>query len=180
MNRDKWPHCHRGYSFRYAPIKAIDYWFDNLRAFFRRGRMGWSYGDAWDIDTYLGIVIPGLLRHMANYGMGCPMEYVEKYPNDDEAAHQAWKNDLNHIANLIEFANSDNDDYNKYAEAYWEACGLGRTIKKTKNGIKTTITVDDTLKNNYYQEARLICEKQQAAIEEAMNWIGKHWFNLWD
>lgn len=173
MNRDKWPLWHQGYKFFYAPIKAIDYWFDNLRAFFRRGRMGWSYGDAWDTDIYLGIIIPGLLRHMANYGMGCPMEYVEKYPNDDEAAHQAWKDDLNHIADLIEFANSDEDDHNKYAKEYWDIA-----LKKPINDPMPE--GKEWLHDAYYQENAVICEKQQAAIEEAMNWIGKHFFSLWD
>lgn len=173
MNRDKWPLWHSGYKFFYAPIKAIDFWLDNLRAFFRRGRMGWSYGDAWDIDKYLGLIIPGLLRHMANYGVSCPMEYVDKYPNDDEAAHQAWKDELNRIADLVEFANSDEDDHNKYAKEYWDIA-LNKHINDPMPAGK------EWLHDAYYQENAVIYEKQQAAIEEAMNWIGKHWFNLWD
>lgn len=163
-----------------APIRAIkDEWY-NIKAFLRRGRTGWAYIDLWNMDCYLGKILPAMLRHLADNCYGCPMEYVDNYPDDDEAAHEAWKSDLRHTANLIEYANAESDDYNKYAEAYWEACGLGRTIKKTKNGTEITITVDDTLKDNYYQEAKLIAEKQQKAIEEAMTWLGKHWFELWD
>ena len=173
MNRDKWPHWHRGYSLRYAPIKAINYWFDNLRAFFRRGRMGWSYGDAWDIDTYLGIVIPGLLRHLAEHGIGCPMGYIEEYKDDEDAAHEAWHNDLKHTAELIEFAMSDSDDHNEYAKAYWDIA-LNKPINDPMPEGK------EWLQKAYYDERKKISEKQQAAIEEAMTWLGKNWFDAWD
>ena len=174
MNRDKWPHWHPGYKFFYAPIKAIDYWFDNLRAFFRRGRMGWSYGDAWDIDTYLGIVIPGLLRHMAEKGMGCPMRYVDEYPNNDgEEAHKAWHDDLIHTAELIEFAASDTDDHNQYAKKYWDIA-----LKKPINDPMPEGT--EWLHDAYYEESKKISEKQQAAIKEAMTWLGENWYDLWD
>lgn len=173
MNRDKWPLWHRGYSFRYAPIKAIDYWFDNLRAFFRRGRMGWSYGDAWDTDTYLGIVIPGLLRHMADHGMGCPMRYVKEHPEDENAGHEAWHNDLRRIASLIEYACDESDNYNKYAKDYW-AIALNKSINDPMP------EGTEWLHDAYYEEAEKITKKQQASIEEAMAWIGENWYELWD
>jgi len=159
-----------------APIRAIkDEWY-NIKAFLRRGRTGWAYIDLWNMDNYLGRILPAMLRHLADKCCGCPMAYVDKYPDNDEAAHEAWKDDLRHIADLIEYANAESDNYNKYAEAYWEACGLG------KDSLQDIVNkeVDKTLQENYYQEHRLIGDKQQAAIEEAMAWIGKHWFELWD
>ena len=159
-----------------APIRAIkDEWY-NIKAFFRRGRTGWAYIDLWNMDSYLGRILPAMFRHLADHCCGCPMGYIEKYPNDEDAAHKAWEDDLRQIADLIEYANAESDDYNKYAEAYWEVCGLGKnTLNDTTNK-----EVDPVLSDNYHQEHRLIAEKQQAAIEKAMAWIGKHWFELWD
>lgn len=164
MNRDKWPFWYPGYIFWRAPIKATKYFWGNLCGYFRRGRLGWSYGDAWDIDMYLGQVIPAMLRHMAEKGMSCPMRYVDAYPNDDEAAHQAWHDDLIHCAKQIEYAAADSSEFNAYRQMYWNE----------------DMTTNDRWHDIYYQEEKLIAEKQRAAIKEAMTWLGENWYDLWD
>jgi len=162
-NRDNWPFWYPGYIFWRAPIKATKHFWGNVCGYFRRGRLGWSYGDAWDIDMYLGHIIPQMLRHMAEQGISCPMDYVDQYP-DDEDAHKAWHDDLIRIASLIEYANSDSMDYNAYRQKYWNE----------------DMTTNDEWREQYYQEDRFICEKQHKSIKEAMTWLGEHWFDLWD
>ena len=171
-DRDNWPFWYRGYSLRYAPIKAIKYWFGNLRAFFRRGRLGWAYGDAWDIDMYIGKVLPEMLRHMANEGMGCPMQYIDKHPDDEEAGHQEWKNDLIHCAELIEFAASDRDDHNPFAKD-WLDIILERDINDPCDDVKE-------LRECYKVEDLDIYARQQEAIKEAFAWLGENFYDLWD
>lgn len=173
MNRDKWPFWYAGYRFFCAPFKATEYWFGNLKSFFRRGRMGWAPIDVWDTDSYLGQVIPKMLHYLAENGCSCCAEYVAKYPNDEDAAFQAWRDDLNRIANLIEFANSDQDDHNKYAKEYWDIA-LNKPVNDPMPEGK------EWLKKAYYDENAAIYKKQEAAIKEAMSWIGEHWFMFWD
>ena len=165
-----------------APIRAIkDEWY-NIKAFLRRGRMGWAYIDLWNMDNYLGVILPAMLRHLGENHCGMPMEYVEKYKDDDEASAH-WKADLLWVADLIEYANSDADDHNPYAEEYWEACGLGRkTTKKVDGTIVSThnTEVDEELKKKYYDYHMEIGKRQQEAIKKAFAWLGEHYFELWD
>ena len=164
MDVNKWPFWYPGYRFMRAPFRATKYWFGNLKSFFMRGRMGWAPIDAWDTDSYLGKVIPMMLRHLADHHMGIPGYICAKYPNDDEAASKAWHDELISIAEKIEFANADEMDYNQYRTRYWNE----------------DMTTNPEWSAVYYQEDALIRQRQEKAIKEAMNWIGEHWHNLWD
>lgn len=159
-----WPLWYSGYRFWRAPIKATSYWFGNLKAFFRRGRYGFSYMDVWDTDSYLSKVIPSMLRHLAQYHCGVPGYIYEKYPEDDETASKIWAQDLNRIADLIEFSKADQDDYNKYSHLFWNE----------------DMSTNKEWAESYFQENACIYKRQQDAIKEAMTWLGEHWFELWD
>ena len=161
---NEWPFWYTRYKFLRAPLKATKYWLDNFRGFLRRGRFGWSYGDVWNIDMYLGKIIPEMLQYLAEKGCSCPMEYIDKYENDEDAAFNAWRNDLNRCAKLIEFAASDRDDYNKYHDNYWNE----------------DLTTNDVWREQYWQEDRLLYKQQEDAIQKAFNWLGKKFFELWD
>ena len=148
-----------------------DEWY-NIKSFFQRGRLGWANCDTWNIDNYLGRILPAMLRHLADNHCGMPMEYMDKYSDEDKAS-EAWAADLNHIADMIEYANSESDDHNKYAEDYW-AIALHRKLNELMPEGK------EWLRDAYYNESKTIYENQQAAIKEAMTWLGEHWFSLWD
>ena len=160
------------FKFPYSPWRWPSNWPHNIKSFFQRGRLGWANYDTWNMDNYLGKILPAMLRHLADNHIGYPMEYAEKFKDDDKAS-EAWAIDLKHIAGLIEYASSDTDDHNKYAEDYW-AIALHKNVNDPMPKGK------EWLKDAYYNESKTIYDNQKNAIKEAFSWLGEKYYQLWD
>ena len=174
MDDVKWPFWYSSFRFWHAPIQATKYWFNNLKAFLRRGRLGWAQMDVWNMDNYIGKVLPAMLRHLAANHSGVPMRLSEKYNDDVDKASEKWADELFDIAKKIEFAVTEPDEHNQYAEAFW-------IIIHSRKDINDPMPIGtETLEDNYYQENKLIVERQRKAIKEAMTWLGEHFEELWD
>ena len=84
----------------------IRQWFQFMR--YRRKRMrdraekGFCDRDMWDFGEYFLYIIANGMREFAERTIGVPTEYCDKFDDDFEAAHEAWKNDLLDIARKID------------------------------------------------------------------------------
>ena len=174
MDDVKWPFWYPGFQFWRAPIQATKYWFNNFKAFLRRGRLGWAPIDVWNMDSYMGKILPAMLRHLAANHNGVPMRLSEKYNGDVDKASEKWSDELFDVAKKIEFATAEPDEYNQYAKAHWIIIDSLKSINDPKP-IGT-----ETLEDNYDKENKLIVDRQRKAIKEAMAWLGEHWEELWD
>ena len=167
---NKWPLWYKGCSFWCGPIKNIKNWFKNLHYFFVRGRMGWAPSDVWDMDMYLGKIIPEMLRHLATYHAAYPYQY--KGINKEKDACTAWETDLYNLAQQIEFVAADRDNFNPYAKQFYNFL--------ENKGSKPITNEQKELSNKFYEEDQNIYSRQADTIKEAMTWLGEHWFELWD
>ena len=139
---NKWPLWYKGCSFWCGPIKNIKNWFKNLHYFFVRGRMGWAPSDVWDMDMYLGKIIPEMLRHLATYHAAYPYQY--KGINKEKDACTAWETDLYNLAQQIEFVAADRDNFNPYAKQFY-------------NFLENKGSKPITNEQNVYQSSDSIC-----------------------
>lgn len=167
---NKWPLWYKGYYFWRKPFKCVKNWFWNLKCFFIRGRMGWAPSDVWDIDMYFGKIIPETLRYLATYHNAFPYQY--KGLTKDEDASLAWETDLYNIAQQIEFAAADRDEFNPYTKQFYDFL--------EHKGLKPITDEQKALSDKFYEEDKKIYLRQETAVKEAMTWLGEHWFELWD
>lgn len=173
MNKEKWPLWYSTYRFTRAPFRWIKGQWNNLCCFFHRGRYGWAWSDVWDIDMYLGKIIPDMLEYLAKNGCSCPMEVYETNGHNDELAHKSWTDELIKNAAKFRYAAADRDNYNPYAEEF-------RDILR-KTGINKDWPADKKeLKEKYYNEDSRIYQEQVKQRTEALEWIAKHYDDLWD
>lgn len=62
-----------------------------------RMRYGWAWGDVWNMDTYLGQLVPSMLRELATGSCGTPYDVTG----------EEYKAYLMALAHLFEVANID-------------------------------------------------------------------------
>ena len=92
-----------------------DHWYrrGNIRDWFRfvwhrpkrifqRAKLGYCNWDLWDCGEYFMYVLASSMRQFAENTIGVPTEYCDRFDDDFDAAHEAWKNDLLDMARKIE------------------------------------------------------------------------------
>ena len=72
-------------------------WRD-LECFWQRGRRGWSYRDAWNVDHHLAQITSEMLRHLATHDPGWPGENCGLPEGETE---EAWIAHLHSLANAF-------------------------------------------------------------------------------
>ena len=162
------------------PIKFFKELKANLINAWMRITKGYCYTDIWNLNTWFCLVLPPMLRHMADYGMaypgGEPFETPEK-----------WHDWLHSMADVID--TFEDEDYwytnkNEYSEKWEELTDKARKIKKNEKGY-TTITYEDSaeldkIKQLYFARMEEISKERQALIENTFNELSKHFDCLWD
>jgi hypothetical protein len=66
-----------------------------LYTWYHRARYGWAPRDCWSLDDYLGKVLVGSLRHLANVTHG--------YPIDFPGGQAGWESQLHTWADAFDF-----------------------------------------------------------------------------
>lgn len=153
-------------SFRFYirhPLKFFRHIFSSLKCARLRATQGWCPGDAWEMFMWLGTVIPDMLRYMADESMTFPGDGVFDEPSK-------WTDWLNSVADVLEYAVSEDDNENEYREEY------NRIMHDKMSSIKDRIDIKDLYLKREYQ----ISEAKQRSAEDALSQIGKHFFQLWD
>ena len=67
---------------------------------YHRMRYGWAWGDVWNMDTYLGQLVPSMLRELATGSCGTPYD----------ATGEEYQEYLMALAYLFELTNIDEMD----------------------------------------------------------------------
>ena len=129
-------------------FRLVRSFFRNLKYAKQRIQRGYSDADLWNFDMYLQRVLSGGLRDLAKINSG----YPGTYPSDE-----AWEQDLNDIADLVERFNPDDifDDY--------------------RANMKLHITNGEFIK--YYHKA---ADEADEAKSIVFDWLKIHFDQLWD
>lgn len=56
--------------------------WSRITDFFERGCNGWAKGDVWDVDRYLGQVIPNMIEYYKKVNNGYPGS--DQFPNEEK------------------------------------------------------------------------------------------------
>ena len=156
--------CYRKSHYLTHPWK----WFRNLRIglknAFHRMRYGFAWVDLWNMDSYLGTLVPSMLRTLAERSCGYPGD--SKFPEPD--VYKKW---LEALALIIELANTEwldaDDEY--------------------ENAKEKLLTIPDT----EYPVINELKRKALDAMETEGNWtdelaavgfaeLGTYYHILWD
>lgn len=137
--------------------------FRALRDAYLRATKGWCPSDVWNWDSWFGSVVPEMLRYLADYS--------HTYPGNNEFdTPEKWIDWLRSVADVIEYAVSDDNDENEYRVLFHQAMN--------SVGISTLDKME--IKYKYLKREEEIDFNKQLSIEDAMSQIGKNFFQLWD
>jgi len=136
------PHSIRGF------FHKVRSFFRNLKYAKQRIERGYSGADLWNFDLYLQRVLAGGLRDLSKINTG----YPDAYPSEE-----AWKKDLNDVADLVERFNPD-DIFDDYSESMQLRISNGEFIR-------------------YYDKA---VDEADEAKSIAFDWLKIHFDQLWD
>ena len=157
---------HIGVPFRYI-FRRPKIYFRRLTGVFRnvwqRATRGWCVSDVWEMYPWMGTVIPDMLRYLAKHSAG--------YPGDEQfSTPESWQDWLNSVADVLEYAAIEDIDENEYRKLYDQAMN--------SVGISSYDKIE--IKDKYLEMEKEIAKAKQKSAEDAMNQLGKNFFNLWD
>lgn len=150
------------YSKRYYlthPWKLIKEFFQNCYHGWRRAIYGWTWEDCWNFDSWFCIVVPQLLKHLADYGCG--------YPGEPFDTPEKWHDWLYEIAHRIERLQYDDwmEDNNEYSKEYLESFENDWCSER-----------QEEIRKKYYARCEEINKTRQQVLED----LGKSFFKFFD
>ena len=152
--------------FRYYvrhPLRFLHYFSRSLKNAKLRIVKGWCPNDVWEMYMWLGTVLPDMLRYLADKCMG--------YPGDNEFSEpNKWTDWLNSVADILEYAASEDGDENEYCKLYHQIMVSPDSSTLDKIAIK----------DKFLRREEEIGFNKQLAAEDAMDQLGKNFFRLWD
>ena len=167
------------YYFRH-PIKFFKEVAANLKAAWMRATKGYCYTDVWNIDTWFCLVLPPMLRHMADYGSAYPGSEPFETP-------EKWHDWLHSVADVIETFNDEDFWYttkNEFAEE-WDKVSKEARVEVIDDLGHKMISYNKSdhyneIKELYFARMKEISKERQALIENTFNELGKYFDCLWD
>ena len=136
----------------------------------QRAQYGIAKADIISLHDYLGIVIANGLRMLAEYEHGWPG--TEEFPTAE-----IWENKLREIADKLEQASSRDEQISKmHDEIDWkeEDHFPAEDINKWLNEPKSPAWKE------YSRRSDEIETTAENNAKEALEWLSKYWFALWD
>lgn len=140
----------------------------------KRGKYGVEVRDTFNLHTHLAAVMANSLRLLSDNLHGWPCD--EAFPEFDD-----WKNALVQVANKLEFVAKkseiedviiDHIDFTCDDEITWEPSSRGTSLMKFP---KYRPGADE-----YRAKKEIIDEVADRFKTEALEWINKYWWALWD
>jgi len=145
---------------------------DDIKAFFRRGRNGYSLRDVWNINTWFLETLSHMLNDLLIGGMS--------YPGRGEAdTYEKWQAILKRMKYCCEEA-IEPSEKNEWEDTFDLKMNFGPIDPKTNTG-EITFECDNEENHQKYRERESeIYDYQQQMQNEALELFVK-WFNdLWD
>lgn len=144
--------------------------FDNIKQAHSRIKNGWAPCDVWSFDSWFCIVIPQLLRYMADKGSAYPG--VEPFDTPEK-----WHEWLYNMANTISRLQYDDwiEDNNEYSKVYEQ------TFEEEYDHLTTTWNNNPSLtkeevRKAYYERCKELNEKRLKTLED----FGRLFFSAFD
>ena len=143
---------------------------DRLLIDLERAKHGIAQADIICLHDYLGLVIANGLRLLAEYEHGWPG--TEEFPTIE-----IWEAKLIDIAEKLEQASTTDRQVDRmFHEIDWpteEPAGL-----EDENWLEKKTNTPSF--KEYSRRSDEIHKLSQENLKEAMEWLGKYWFALWD
>jgi len=136
----------------------------------QRAKYGIAKADIICLHDYLGVVIANGLRMLAEYEHGWPG--TEEFPTPED-----WEESLINVAEKLEQASTRDEQIAKmHDEIDWEEGELDipEDFNEWLNGPKTPAWEEYSRRSD---EIETTAEKN---AKEALEWLSKYWFALWD
>lgn len=141
----------------------IKQWFDNRKAAKQRAKLGYCYGDIWNCGNNICQRMAHMLTHYRNK--------TRSWPDNSFPTFKEWIDYIDNIIDLLEFAETDPEELNKYSEAFHNA--LNNTpVDKEDETYKE-------LRDKYYNECCSIYERQTAARQKALAMFATYADDIW-
>ena len=155
------------------PFRTIKCFFANIKYSYQRIARGWADLDTWDLDASLAEYLHGTLHHLADTTHGWPQ-------GPDFPEFEDWQKALHQTAETLYGAMEWNDKVeNPYAsvlEKTWNnpLRSTGVYINKELNSER------EECYNKYLEWEKERALWREDRKNEAMAWITKYFFHLWD
>lgn len=162
------------------PIKFFKELRANLVNAWMRITKGYCYTDVWNINSWFCLVLPPMLRHMADYGSAYPGTKPFETP-------EKWHDWLHSMADVIETFEDEEFWYtkkNEFAEEWEKASQKARSCSTDENG-NTIISYNEDehykeIKDLYFMRMEEISKERQELIEDTLSQFSKYFDMFWD
>ena len=162
------------------PIKFFKELRANLVNAWMRITKGYCYTDVWNINSWFCLVLPPMLRHMADYGSAYPGTKPFETP-------EKWHDWLHSMADVIETFEDEEFWYtkkNEFAEEWEKVNQKARSCSIDENG-NTIISYNEDehykeIKDLYFMRMEEISKERQELIEDTLSQFSKYFDMLWD
>lgn len=156
------------------PWKFFKECWINLKNSWMRATKGYCYADLWNMDDWFVEIFPRMLRHLAKahtaYPGQPPFETSEK-----------WEQWLTEMAENLEYAASDPEEENEYAEQFADAIDNCQQVRTENGGITYKLSDEDKeLRDNYFNRHKELVSLRQEILKYTMLELGQYLHYLWD
>ena len=172
-----WSYRPRYYLLR--PWKWFNELYWNCRNFIHRGKYGFAYVDVWGMDEYLLMLIPDMLRYLAEHSHGYPG--VEPFETPEK-----YERFLINLAEKFESCQNNGDDWdskNEYASSFFkqsdEICKR-LTGDKDYDMAKEMTPEEQEVRNKYFSRMRELYKENDERVVEAYKELAENHNILWD
>ena len=140
----------------------------------RRSVYGWTYSDAWDLDTWIVRTLPPMLRHIATYGSAYPGQTPFETP-------EKWHDWLHEMADLLETGREDwQDEHNEYRDEYMKHLTDGWNTRLDDNGNVIHKRTTNDITDKYLARENELMKQSEQNVYTALGMIREHFWELWD
>lgn len=130
---------------------------------------GYCDMDAWNVDSYLGFVIPGILSTLA--------ANTHSFPGNDKfPTAESWEDKLEQVARDLARAR----DWEKWENPYRSAWEKSLCNIKFEDGVMKTSDENKILNKEYLYVEADNHSKAVALRNMALDFIRDNWEDLWD
>lgn len=137
-----------------------------------RGKYGIALPDIICLHSYLGLVISNGLKLLAEHEHGWPG--TEEFPTPE-----IWESQLLEVAAKLEQASTVDDQINKmHDEIDWSEEDFPKEPEDFEDWLNSDYR--SPAFQEYSRRSDEIHALAQKNAREALEWLGKYWFALWD
>lgn len=156
--------------------RNVAQFFRNCKYAVQRVKKGYCDRDTWDMDRYLGSLLPAMLQDLADNTQSYPFKIDEEEQKDGQKWIDILHEMVQHFNNIDEDADNEAtrgvnkawEEMDKYVN--WEGT-KPNFIDKEKYDVANKAWSDAITKH---------CQFMESEKDKALDMLKKHFFDLWD